>query len=657
MHSLVLRQLRKAGLTELAARADVATFVGLVSDAYFDAEVDRQQLEHSLSMASAEVYERNRQLESEIEQRALLRQRLDDTTQSAEENERKYRALFELAPVGIIAADLRTGKILHMNDAMLALTGYERDAVLRMTYQQIAEPDAAVPEKRKLAAPQRRTQFGPYERAFKRKDGDSFSAMVSGIRTEDESGSGVIWSIVQDISQRKESEMEMAHAARSDKLTGLANRVRFMERLEETIVRVQRGEQKMFAVLFLDFDRFKFINDTLGHAAGDELLQQIAQRLRNTLRATDTLVTDVTGNVVSRFGGDEFLLLINDLDTPADANRIADRLLEALSPSYEIRSREMHSSASIGIITSAQCCSSAEDVVRNADLAMYEAKRAGRARAVLFDESMHTRLTRLVSIEGSLRRAIGSKELYLVYQPIVSLATSAMVSAEALIRWNHPTLGPISPSEFIPIAEESGLIIPLGEWVQREACQALVKWRAQDPRRAPATVSVNVSRAELAQGQRFLVQVRDLLKELNLPPQSLQLEVTEREFVRRMEFAQTLLHELQSLGVKIAMDDFGTGMSSLGFLRSSPFDTIKIDRSFVQDLTDSPDGLAVLHSAVNLIENLGMASVAEGVEEPAQVAILQSLGCRYAQGYLFSRAVPPDQLLDACCRDVMSNVA
>jgi predicted signal transduction protein with EAL and GGDEF domain len=356
---------------------------------------------------------------------------------------------------------------------------------------------------------------------------------------------------------------------------------------------------------------------------------------------------DDKGNVVSRFGGDEFLILINDLRSPTDATSIAERLIDALAPAYDLHGSEVHSSASIGIITSDQCKSNAEEVVRNADVAMYEAKRAGRACSVVFNEAMQTRLSRHVTIENNLRRALGTSELYLVYQPIVDLSTGKMVSVEALLRWNHPTLGQITPTEFIPIAEESGLIVALGQWVQNEACRAMAAWREHDPLRAPRTISVNISRAELAMGPQLLEQVRTTLERVGLPARCLQLEVTEREVMHQPEEALALLLELQTLGVQLAMDDFGTGTSSLGCLRNYPFNTVKIDRSFVQDLTSSPDVLAVIHATIHLVENLGMASLAEGVEESAQVAVLLSLGCRYAQGYFFSSPVAADLLLDA----------
>jgi diguanylate cyclase (GGDEF)-like protein/PAS domain S-box-containing protein len=566
------------------------------------------------------------------------------------ESESKFRTLFELSPVGIALNDLRTGQFLHFNDALVAPTGYTREALLGMTYWDITPPQFRDQEIELLSALDHTARYGPYEKEYLRADGGTYPVLLSGLRTRDGAGRDVIWSIIQDISARKAMESALADAARRDKLTGLANRALFMDRLEKSVARVNRGVQPFFAVLFLDFDRFKLINDTLGHEAGDELLRQIAHRLRHTLRASDVLTTEDTGNLVSRFGGDEFLLLINDLKAPNDAIVIAERLLNTLSPAYDIQGSEVHSSASIGIITSDQCRTTAEDVVRNADVAMYEAKRAGRACSVVFNEAMHTRLTRHVTIENSLRRAIGTAQLYLVYQPIVDLYTHKMVSAEALVRWNHPTLGAISPSEFIPIAEESGLIVLLGQWVQNEACRAMMQWRDQASDRAPATVSVNVSRAELALGPRLLDQLRATLRRTGLPAQCLQLEVTEREIMRQPEAAHALMRELRQLGVKLAMDDFGTGTSSLGCLSNYPFDTIKIDRSFVQDVTGSTDVLAVIHATINLVENLGMASLAEGVEDAEQVAILQSLGCRYAQGYFFSRPVAPELLIDALAR-------
>jgi len=563
------------------------------------------------------------------------------------ESEQKLRSLFESAPVGIALNDLATGRFLEVNDALVGPTGYARQELLALTYWDLTPPDFSREEQQQLDALEKTSRYGPYEKLYKRKDGSIYPVLLSGTRMRDRSGRDVIWSIVQDISQRKAFERELADAASRDKLTGLANRARFMELLERAVKRCGSGLQRSYAVLFLDFDRFKLVNDSFGHRTGDELLQRIAERLRHSLRARELDDPEDSGALISRFGGDEFLILINQLSSPDDASRIAERLLNNLAPAYEISGNDVYATASIGIVTSEQRCATAEDVVRNADVAMYEAKRSGRACAVVFNEAMHTRLARNLTIESELRRAIGCEELRLVFQPIVDLATGRLVSAEALLRWQHPTLGDIPPSEFIPVAEESGLIVALGQWVVREACATMAGWRRCDPRRAPETVSVNVSLAELALGPRLLQHIRSVLDATGLPPGCLQLEITEREVMRNAGATLELMQALEAFGVRLAMDDFGTGTSSLAFLRDFPFHAVKIDRSFLRDLGDDPDVLAVIHATVTLVENLGMQSVAEGIEQRQQAAVLQSLGCRYAQGYLFSHPVPAAQLLDA----------
>ena len=450
------------------------------------------------------------------------------------------------------------------------------------------------------------------------------------------------------VSARKSMEAALIEAAHQDGLTGLPNRAAFMERLEQTLARVRRGEQSQFAVLFLDFDRFKLINDTLGHEAGDELLRQIARRLLRSVGGIKAGVAVLDEVVISRFGGDEFLILINDAYGPRHPTRFAERVLASLAPTYNVSGSEVHSMASIGIVTcdALTCSSSAEEIVRNADVAMYEAKRAGRGCSVVFDAGMHARLARHVAIETSLRKALCNGELYLEFQPIVDLYSGRRFAVEALLRWRHPTMGQISPSEFIPIAEESGLIVAVGKWVLEEACRAMVRWRALAPQRAPERVGVNLSRAEIALGNQLFERVRDTLAAVGLPPHCLALEVTEREVMRNPEAALELLHKLRGLGIRLAMDDFGTGTSSLALLRAYPFDTIKIDRSFLQDVAGNRAVLAVIQATVSLIENLGMASLAEGVEEAGQVEILQSLGCRYAQGLFFSRPVRAERLPD-----------
>ncbi|MEO8315162.1 MAG: EAL domain-containing protein [Pseudomonadota bacterium] len=553
---------------------------------------------------------------------------------AVEQNERKFRSLFERSPVGIALTDYKTRRFLQVNDAFVEPSGYTREELLDLAYDVLALRSDGGP----LNQP-----TSQRERLFRRKDGKHYPVMISGTLMTDANGHEVVWSVVQDISYRKAVERELAAAARRDKLTGLANRTQFLERLQEAVQRVRLGDQKMFAVLFLDFDRFKVVNDAMGHQAGDELLVLIAERLRKSLRGSDGQGGEIR-NQIARFGGDEFLVLINDIERSTDASRIADRVLTALSHPYVIQGREVHSTASIGIVTSDHCLEGAETIIRNADVAMYEAKRAGRACSVFFNDAMHTRLSRKLMIETCLRKSLGTDQLSLAYQPIVNLDTGRRDSVEALLRWKHPDLGHVSPSEFVPIAEESGLIIQLGEWVMKESCAALARWQDRDPEKAPKVVSVNISRAELAQGGRLLHTVHAALDAAGLQPESLQLEVTEREVMRDPAASLALMHQLRAAGVRLAMDDFGTGTSSLGCLRDYPFDVIKIDQTFVKDLAAGPDTLAVIHATITLVENLGKRSVAEGVETAEQMAILQSLGCHYAQGYFLGYPLPESEV-------------
>ena len=456
--------------------------------------------------------------------------------------------------------------------------------------------------------------------------------------------------IIMDVSSRKAMESALMRAAQQDPLTGLPNRAVFMERVEQILTRRSRAAVPPFAVLFLDFDHFKLINDTLGHKAGDELLRQIGVRLESALLDDEAKPLLHGAPLVSRFGGDEFLILIRGVDGAEHAMAIAQKVLQALRPVYNVFGSEVHSIASVGIVTSEQCSTGAEEIVRNADVAMYEAKRAGRGRAVVFNDSMHARLTRHVAIESSLRRAIERDELYLEYQPVVDLHTGERVYVEALVRWRHPVLGLVSPDEFIPLAEESGLIVAVGQWVLRTACQTMAGWRRQDPVRAPERISVNISRPELALGGGLVEEIETTLRATGVPAECLQLEVTERDVMRSPDAARDVLRRLRALGIKLAMDDFGTGHSSLAVLRTYPFDTIKIDRSFLQDLHSSREVLAVIHATIHLIQNLSMISLAEGLEDATQVAILQSLGCEHAQGFFFSRPLPAHQVLQAVGR-------
>lgn len=435
-------------------------------------------------------------------------------------------------------------------------------------------------------------------------------------------------------------------SARRDRLTQCANRLGFTERLADASGRIASGNQAGLAVLFLDFDHFKLVNDTMGHAAGDELLRQIATRLRGALELRDALDVAPRVNVVARFGGDEFVVLANDVAGEPAAHALAERLLQALAPAYLINGTEVRSTASIGVAVDTLQRDDAESLIRYADVAMYAAKRNGRGCCVMFDDSMQASLARRVTIERSLLKAIGTSQLQLAYQPIIELETGRLAAVEALLRWSHPQLGELSPREFVPIAEESGLIGPLGEWVLGEACRQLASWRARFPGLAPETINVNVSRAELALGERLVDRIRAALADAGLPAQSLQLELAERDVLRADPSNAGLMRALRELGVRLAMDEFGSGTSSLARLREHPFDTVKVDRSFVHGMATSRDVMALMHATLTLLENVGMSSIAEGVEDAAQLAILQSLGCRYAQGKHLGDAVPGDRVIE-----------
>jgi diguanylate cyclase (GGDEF)-like protein/PAS domain S-box-containing protein len=552
-------------------------------------------------------------------------------------SEQSFRSLFEQVPIGIALTDYRSREFLNVNNALLDSTGYSRDDLLSgMRYDQLARtPDGST-----LNQP-----VGQRERDFTRKDGTSFPVLVSGTKMQTAEGREVVWSIIHDISERKAAERELTFAANCDRLTGLANRAQFIERLTEAISRVKKGRQKLFAVLFIDFDRFKTVNDAMGHQAGDQLLVQIGSRLRKGMRVSDFRPGSNQQNQVARFGGDEFLILLNDVGNEQDAMVVAERLQQVLARPYFIQGREVQSTASIGIVTSEMAIESADAIIRNADVAMYEAKREGRACSVLFSQTMLDRRSRYVMLEYGLRHALQNSEFTLEYQSIIELETGKRSSVEALLRWKHPKLGLISPAEFVPIAEESGLIVPIGAWVLRESLGALARLRAQDPVDAPQCVSVNLSRAELAQGHRLIERVRAALEEVRLPAQCLQLEVTEREVMRDPESSLQLMQDLRDMGVRLAMDDFGTGTSSLSCLADYPFDVIKIDRSFIHRMSELPETQVVVRAAIALVENLGRRSVAEGVETPEQLAVLQLLGCHYAQGYFLGMPVPEARVM------------
>jgi diguanylate cyclase (GGDEF)-like protein/PAS domain S-box-containing protein len=454
---------------------------------------------------------------------------------------------------------------------------------------------------------------------------------------------------ISDITARKEAVDRIRHDSLHDALTGLPNRALFRERVERCIHRSRFDSTFKFAVLFLDLDRFKVVNDSLGHAAGDMLLTTVASRLQHGVRAADCVATGRNsgagsdGNTVARMGGDEFTLLLEGVGEEA-AVRVAERLLRELTLPIDFGGHEIFTGGSIGVVPDGSGYSSAKDLLRDADVAMYHAKSAGRGTYAVFNGSMHQAAVNRLKLESELRRAVERRELVLFYQPIVSLSTREVLGFEALIRWRRDGRL-ISPGEFIPVAEDTGLIVPIGNWALREACRQLHAWRQRHGHLPELFVSVNLSRKQLAD-RAIVGKIRDAIAAADVPPSSIKLEITESALMEDAEAALPLLAEIQSLGVKLQMDDFGTGYSSLGCLHRFPLHGLKIDRSFVATTSARRDYAAVIQAIITLARNLGIEVVAEGVETADQVALLQALDCEFGQGYYFSRPVPPEEAQD-----------
>lgn len=437
--------------------------------------------------------------------------------------------------------------------------------------------------------------------------------------------------IMRDITERKAAEAKIIHLAHYDALTGLPNRRLVQDRIQQTIAWARRSGAQ-FAVMFIDLDKFKSINDSIGHDAGDRLLQLVAHRLTESLRAEDT---------VGRQGGDEFIVLLASLSAAEDSALVAQKILGVLSASFVINGQDLRTGASIGIAVYPQDGADVETLLKNSDTAMYYAKEAGRSNYQFFAQAMNAAAAERLLLESSLRQAIERSELLLHFQPLVNIADGGIVATEALVRWNHPQLGQVAPARFIPVAEDSGLIVPLGEWVLRQACTQIIQWREQGIR-LPRMV-VNLSPRQFRQKQ--LVQTFSrVLSETGVDPHWLGLEITENVIMENPEVSIGVLRELKAQGIELSLDDFGTGYSSLGYLKRFPIDKLKIDQSFVRDITTDADDEAMVAAIIVMAHQLNIRVVAEGVETAAQLAFLREHGCDEYQGYYFSKPLPADEL-------------
>ncbi len=490
-------------------------------------------------------------------------------------------------------------------------------------------PDDRPPFRRHLAAHLAgASEQLEFEHRMRNAAGEYLWGLARGVAVRDGSGKAYRMAGSQtDITARKRAEHQLQHDALHDGLTGLANRVLFIDRLACALADVQRRAAPHFSVLFFDLDRFKNVNDSLGHTVGDKLLLGIARRLEHFLRPGDT---------VARLGGDEFAILIHRVEDASGAIHVADRIQEILSMNFSIDGHDVMVTASIGIAHSSTGYINPEEILRDADIAMYRAKAEGKARYEIFDRDMHQSAVALLKLETELRRSVHRGDFIMNYQPIVSLTKGGIVGFEGLVRWQHPERGIVTPANFIAIAEETGLIVPLGWWVLRESCKQTRLWQERFPSEPPLWISVNMS-GKLFMKSEMVDQLLGILEETGLEPRHLRIEVTENVIMDHADLAIRNLMELRALGVQLSIDDFGTGYSSLSYLQRFHYDELKIDRSFVSQLGSPGESRAIVETILNLANSLGIGVVAEGIETADQVDRLRQMQCPHGQGYWFSR--------------------
>ena len=549
----------------------------------------------------------------------------------------KERAQVTLDSIGdaVVCADIE-GNITFLNLVAVTLTGWSFPEangkpiadVLQFIHATTRE---AIPDPMERVMERNRTGHLPSDSILIRRNGSEvpIEDSVSPIRNREREVIGAVI-VFRDVSAARAMSEQIAHSAEHDFLTGLPNRLLLNDRVSQAIALGQRHSYQV-AVLFLDIDGFKHINDSLGHAIGDKLLQSISERLVGCIRAVDT---------VSRQGGDEFVMLLPAVENAQDAALAARRMLAAIAEAHNIDNHDLHVTASIGISVYPEDGLDVATLIQNADTAMYQAKENGRQSYQFFEVAMNVRAVERQSIEESLRRAVERNEFVLHYQPKINLRTRAITGAEALIRWTHPTRGAVSPAQFIPIAEDCGLILPIGDWVLREACTQARAW--VDAGLPAVSMAVNVSAMQF-QHEEFLKGVFDILKETGFDPHYLEVEVTESALMKRAEVTALVLQILRAGGVKVAIDDFGTGYSSLSYLRKFPLDALKIDQSFVRQITTTPEETTIVSAIISMAQSLNLRIVAEGVETAEELAFLEARECEEAQGYYFSKPVPAEQ--------------
>jgi len=560
------------------------------------------------------------------------RKRVEEALRQAEA---KYRNIFENAIEGIFQST-PDGRYLSANPALARIYGYESPEELLRSLTDVAQQLYVEPHRRHdfVHLMQEYGSVSGFESQVYRRDGGVIWISENARSVRDRNNNLLYYEgTIEDITlakrlaaERQQAEEQLRHNAFHDALTGLPNRALFMDRLEQAVKQAKRHKNHLFALLFLDLDRFKIVNDSLGHLMGDELLIAIARRLERCLRAGDT---------IARLGGDEFVILLNAIQDVDYPTTIAKRIEQELAPPFNLNGHEVFTSASIGIVLSSEVQGWADDLLRTADIAMYHAKSLGGACYQVFDTARHDQAVTRLQWETDLRRAIEHEEFRVYYQPIVSLATGSIVGFEALVRWQRPN-GLLSPAEFVPIAEEIGLIIPIGRWILQEACCQMRAWQEIFPASLPLIISVNLSVKQCTQPE-FVDQISQILLETNLNPRSLSLEITENVLLENAQPVAVVLSQLKALGISLYLDDFGTGYSSLNYLHRFPFHRLKIDRSFINQMGCGNQSLEIVRIIIMLAHALGMDVIAEGIETLDQLAQLSALSCKYGQGNFFSQ--------------------
>jgi diguanylate cyclase (GGDEF)-like protein/PAS domain S-box-containing protein len=548
------------------------------------------------------------------------------------ESENKFRTLIESMSEGLLQIDLND-RIIFTNKRFCEMMEYSEEELLGRCASEIFLDEEG--QKVVEQANQRRLEgvSENYEIQLKTKNGKKIWSLIGAVPLTDSKGeiSGSM-SVHTDITQRKQAEEALLYNAMHDKLTGLPNRALFLEHLRRVMGRSPHRE-KTFAVLFIDFDGFKLINDSLGHLEGDDLLKLISRRLEVITRATD---------VVARLGGDEFTILLDELNNEDEALFVVDRIQELFKESFNLSGREIFISASIGIAFRNSKYKTPDQILRDADIAMYRAKRSGKARFEIFSEAMHEQVSSRLLLETELRLALERNEFKVFYQPIMDIASNRLIGFESLIRWFHPERGQIMPNDFIPIAEETGLIVPIGEFVLQEACRQTFQWHSRFPQHSNLSISVNLSSKQFLQPD-LVERIKEILKETKMNPTLLHLEITESHMMENSQQAIVIIKKLRELGIRLSIDDFGTGYSSLSYLQQLPINYLKIDRSFINLMSSNTENGEIVRTIVMLARNLNLEVIAEGIETEEQAQLLVGLNCSFGQGYLYSKPTDADQ--------------